>query len=629
MATLYSPKISGVIPAFAGTIITIPFSHSKLVSQTEYDGFVLQIKDPLQGDLIIQELTINKEANAVTNTTVSFVIAEPVDETKRLYPGSFYKVNLAYYKNTTEIDKEGNSVVVKAKGYFSDMAVVKYLGAATPTFTMLFNSDFSVEAVYTPPVNDITEKLYSVEWRLYNTTGYAEALLEESGEKIINYSLVETTDTGSINITHQFLPYFFKGIERNNYTDEMLDNIVEENNVDVSEYFDEETKTYDYDGIFTLLFIKKLLPLFAAQLKIVAIIHTINGFTATILIEPKLTSAESKDYSIVIEQNLEQGIHYISLLRNQTADDTATDFMLIRKNHTLNLCETLAKGEQTNFEVFVNKITTTAGIIDFNLEHGHIYSYYLTYKKAGAQFFIHSLEYFVEFEDIFLCDATHILRLPYNPKVTGYKTTLQQSKTDTLGGEYPMFFKNGKMGYKEFSVSALASYTMDSCLYFINGLEGRQYDALKYQLLNGYRNANQNPFTIERSVRLALEQYLTQISFDIGHVNLMNIPHFTPTKQLTSYNMYMERLFKQGVLDWLNNGEFKLFKSAAEGNYFIRILNVTTAPEDRLGRMLWTFTIQVVEAMEYNAENAQKLNMTYLNTQNGFVFKEVHNVTTE
>jgi hypothetical protein len=53
----------------------------------------------------------------------------------------------------------------------------------------------------------------------------------------------------------------------------------------------------------------------------------------------------------------------------------------------------------------------------------------------------------------------------------------------------------------------------------------------------------------------------------------------------------MERLFKQGVLDWLNNGEFKLFKSAAEGNYFIRILNVTTAPEDRLGRMLWTFTI--------------------------------------
>jgi len=36
-----------------------------------------------------------------------------------------------------------------------------------------------------------------------------------------------------------------------------------------------------------------------------------------------------------------------------------------------------------------------------------------------------------------------------------------------------------------------------------------------------------------------------------------------------------ERYFKLKVLDWLTNGEVKLFRSPGEGNYLVRILNVS------------------------------------------------------
>jgi hypothetical protein len=59
---------------------------------------------------------------------------------------------------------------------------------------------------------------------------------------------------------------------------------------------------------------------------------------------------------------------------------------------------------------------------------------------------------------------------------------------------------------------------------------------------------------------------------------------------LTYDNITAERVFKLKVLDWLNNGEIKLFKSPTEGNYIVRLLNVSLSPTDTVGRMLHTFT---------------------------------------
>jgi len=62
------------------------------------------------------------------------------------------------------------------------------------------------------------------------------------------------------------------------------------------------------------------------------------------------------------------------------------------------------------------------------------------------------------------------------------------------------------------------------------------------------------------------------------------------TTDIIDANIYLERQFKLAVLDWLNNGEVKLFRSPQEGNYIVRLMNTTLAPNDSLSRMLHTFT---------------------------------------
>ena len=68
----------------------------------------------------------------------------------------------------------------------------------------------------------------------------------------------------------------------------------------------------------------------------------------------------------------------------------------------------------------------------------------------------------------------------------------------------------------------------------------------------------------------------------------------------------LERKFKIAVLDWLNNGEPKLFKSATEGNFIVRLINTSLSPEDTLGRMLHTFKSTAIEIAECTLENLNK-----------------------
>jgi len=80
--------------------------------------------------------------------------------------------------------------------------------------------------------------------------------------------------------------------------------------------------------------------------------------------------------------------------------------------------------------------------------------------------------------------------------------------------------------------------------------------------------------------------------------------------------MRAERIFKTKVLEWLNDGNIKLFKSPSEGNYLIRLMNVSLSPEDRLGRMLHNFTAQAYEVEELTFENLK--NLEFIPSTNGF-----------
>ena len=165
-----------------------------------------------------------------------------------------------------------------------------------------------------------------------------------------------------------------------------------------------------------------------------------------------------------------------------------------------------------------------------------------------------------EFDHMFLCDENRQLRITFNPKVSTFKEVIQESKIDTIGGKFPQFFRNEQTRYKEFSISGLISYLQDP----------------------------NNMFQFSR--------------------NDNNI-----STNLSTDNFYKERMFREEVVNWLTDGQIKLLKSPAEGNYFVRLMNVNLSPNDTLSRMLYTFTASAYQVEESDMNLIQENNLEELN----------------
>ena len=77
----------------------------------------------------------------------------------------------------------------------------------------------------------------------------------------------------------------------------------------------------------------------------------------------------------------------------------------------------------------------------------------------------------------------------------------------------------------------------------------------------------------------------------------------------------MEREYKMRVLEWLNNGKPKLFRSPTEGNFLVRLMNVSLTPNDTLGRMLHTFSATAYEIDSADPETLIKAEYNILKEQ--------------
>jgi hypothetical protein len=75
---------------------------------------------------------------------------------------------------------------------------------------------------------------------------------------------------------------------------------------------------------------------------------------------------------------------------------------------------------------------------------------------------------------------------------------------------------------------------------------------------------------------------------------------------LAGDNFRREREFKMEVLNWLNDGKPKLFRSPGEGNFIVRLMNTSLSPNDTLSRMLHTFSCTAYEIAECNFTNLNK-----------------------
>lgn len=202
------------------------------------------------------------------------------------------------------------------------------------------------------------------------------------------------------------------------------------------------------------------------------------------------------------------------------------------------------------------------GAVDCTVEQGVTYMYSLQqYNEHGVYSDrIISNEVFSDFEDSFLYDGEKQLKIRFNPKVTSFKNTIPETKVDTIGSQHPYIIRNGNVNYKDFPISGLISHKMDDTFMFIDEME------------------------------------LNPLGLTLDH-------------HLTSDNITMERLFKLKVLEWLTNGKPKLFRSPSEGNYIVRLMNVSLSPIDTLGRMLHSFNSTAYEIAKYTTENLNYYNL--------------------
>ena len=211
-----------------------------------------------------------------------------------------------------------------------------------------------------------------------------------------------------------------------------------------------------------------------------------------------------------------------------------------------------------NFELFAKLSQGTDG----NIRPCEKYDYLLENNVNNFQRFLGEE---LNFEHTYLFDNTINFCIKFNPKVSSFKDTRLEQKVETIGSQYPFFQRNGSVAYKEFQISGLISRLAET---IENDKKYREFTPSENTTLpNGF------------------------------------------STDLTANNIELERQYKIKILDWLNNGKPKVFKSPTEGNFIVRLSNISLTPEEKLGRMLHNFSCTATEIAEYNYENLLKYNL--------------------
>ena len=209
-----------------------------------------------------------------------------------------------------------------------------------------------------------------------------------------------------------------------------------------------------------------------------------------------------------------------------------------------------------------------------------------------------------DFEYSYLLGSEGQLKLMYDAKMSNFKHTVMESKQDTLGSKYPVVLRNGESYYAEFPITGLISLNMDIDNNSLTFFEKRD-DGYYYK---GQKIISNDKYT--KSVLTTTSDSPNQpISTSLN----------TYDTNLTQDNRFIERVFREKVEEFLNNGDYKLFKSATEGNIFVVLTNVSLTPNETLGRMIYSFSATAYEILDNTIENLDKYNIINIGSFNNVI----------
>lgn len=218
----------------------------------------------------------------------------------------------------------------------------------------------------------------------------------------------------------------------------------------------------------------------------------------------------------------------------------------------------------------VNSTINNLGLIwDYTVESGVWYKYGVqTISTAGERGIMNPQRNPIirHFEYSYLLgEGGRQLKLNLSNNVTNFSYSLLETKTDTIGGQFPYITTNGNMKYRTFPLSVIVSFNMDDQNTFSSDKDLYKYD----NVINLYKDKRRK-------------------------------------EHLGMYDYKREYDFREKVLSFLQDGKPKLFKSATEGNIVVRLMSVAEQPNQSLDRMIGTVSMTAYEIAEATMENYLK-----------------------
>lgn len=151
--------------------------------------------------------------------------------------------------------------------------------------------------------------------------------------------------------------------------------------------------------------------------------------------------------------------------------------------------------------------------------------------------------------------------MKFNPQVASIKNVVSESIIQTLGSKYPFVKRNGDIRYSQFSISGMISAQADEIKDFLS--EEEAYGEME----TTFKQYNQE-----------------------ARINQQN-------------DFIFEKIFRDKIIDFIDNGEVRLYRSTPEGNILVKLTDINFTPEQTLGRMIYSFSATATEIAEATIEN--------------------------
>lgn len=549
------------------TVLRIPFQMNRAVGRADFTKIKMILKSATTNKELINDLFCLEKDVYFQNNEYWVKFSLTAEQSRLLQIGQYYKIQLAYVC----LDDDGRTDLV---GYYSSAGIFKCTQIKNVEIVGLNLNETNVHTfTYTGKIDlsaDTSEKIYSYRFELKDATG---AVVADSGEQLHD----STKDTSTKYQIDEWTTRYVLQVGKP-YTIQYYVKTVNELELASPEYLIQGLNFVDSDLFRYYNFVAK---------------NDSNSACVELSVEPKDKNQQT---------DLINGLFV--LLRSSSEDNFSSWYQLTNF--------VLAQWSSDKSEYLCK---------DYSVSQGITYKYGIqAYNNNGIYSkIIETTPIFVDFEDMFLSDGKRQLRIKYNPKVSSFKNTILESKMDTLGGKYPFFFRNGNVKYKEFAISGLISMQMDENGEFLSGMKVIEPQRRATQELEQFKNANNfanDPWTYT-------DNYSNTDGLEVWDYHID--PVADAPSALTAGNFKKERDFKLEVLEWLTNGKPKLFRSASEGSYIVRLMNTSLSPNDQLSRMIHNFQCTAYEIADCNFDSLREYGMLmeeYIEVRQNLVFEQ-------